>query len=88
MVHTSQAAPAKPSTCGAPGNPYGYNFCGTGGYVTSPPSAICSYFNCIANFFNGRGYMVECNDGTYSMSGGIRGACSYHGGEDRPVYGG
>jgi hypothetical protein len=32
--------------------------------------------------------MVECNDGTYSMSGGIRGACSYHSGEERPVYSG
>lgn len=87
-VHTTAAAPAKPSTCGAPSNPYGYNFCGRGGYVTSPPAEICSYFNCIANFFNGHGYMVECNDGTYSMSGGIRGACSYHKGEDRAVDGG
>jgi hypothetical protein len=32
--------------------------------------------------------MVECNDATYSMSGGISGACSHHGGEDRPVYSG
>ena len=32
--------------------------------------------------------MVECNDATYSMSGGISGACSSHGGEDRPVYSG
>lgn len=88
VVHTTQAAPAKPSTCGAPSNPYGYNFCGRGGYVTSPPAEVCSYFDCIANFFNGHGYMVECNDGTYSMSGGIRGACSHHGGEDRAVDGG
>ena len=87
-MHTTQAAPPKPSTCGAPSNPYGYNFCGKGSYVTSPPAEICTYFNCINNFPNGRGYMVECNDGEYSMSGGIRGACSYHGGEDRPVYSG
>jgi hypothetical protein len=84
---TTQAAP-QASTCGAPQNPYGYNFCGTGGYVTSPAGDVCSYFNCIGNFWNGHGYMVECNDGTYSMSGGIRGACSYHHGEDRPVYSG
>ena len=83
----TQAAQQK-STCGAPSNPYGYNFCGNGGYITSPASDVCSYFNCIDNFSNGRGYMVECNDGTYSMSGGIRGACSYHHGEDRPVNGG
>lgn len=85
---STKAPPPKPSTCGAPSNPYGYNFCGTGGFVTSPPGDICNYFGCIANFWNGHGYMVECNDGTYSMSGGIRGARSYHGGEDRPVYSG
>lgn len=85
---STQAPPPKPSTCGAPSNPYGYNFCGVGGFVTSPASGVCDYFDCIDNFWNGRGYMVECNDGTYSMSGGIRGACSYHGGEDRPVYSG
>lgn len=85
---STQAPPPQPSTCGAPSNPYGYNFCGTGGFVSSPPGDICNYFNCINNFWNGHGYMVECNDGAYSMSGGIRGACSYHGGEDRPVYSG
>lgn len=73
------------SLCGAPANPYGYNFCG-GGYVHSPPSDICSYFSCIDYFGSGKGYMVECADGTYSMSGGRRGACSYHGGERQPVY--
>jgi hypothetical protein len=85
---STKAPPPKPSTCGAPSNPYGYNFCGVGGFVTSPPGDICSYFDCINNFGNGHGYMVECNDGTYSMSGGISGACSYHKGEDRPVYSG
>jgi hypothetical protein len=83
---TTPPASHAPDTCGAPSNPYGYNFCGNGGYVTSPPSDICSYFSCIDNFWNGRGYMVECRDGTYSMSGGIRGACSYHRGEEQPVY--
>jgi hypothetical protein len=29
--------------------------------------------------------MVECHDTMASMSGGRRGACSYHGGELRPV---
>ena len=47
------------------------------------------YFTkCIDNFWNGRGYMVECNDSTYSMSGGINDACSYHDGVQRPVYSG
>lgn len=82
-------ASSSASTCGAPTNPYGYTFCAVGTRVTRPPSDICTYFtSCIANFRNGRGYMVECNDGTYSMSGGIEDACSYHEGVKRPVYSG
>ncbi len=73
------AAPAK--FCGAPVNPYGYNYCGRGSDVYSPPADICNYFSCIANFGNGTGYMEECQDSTVSMSGGRRGACSHHGGE-------
>ena len=34
----------------------------------------------IPNYDNGRGFRVQCNDGTYSKSGGIQGACSHHGG--------
>lgn len=34
----------------------------------------------IPNYDNGRDYRVQCNDGTYSKSGGIQGACSHHGG--------
>jgi hypothetical protein len=34
----------------------------------------------IPNYDNGRGYRVQCADGTFSQSGGIQGACSYHGG--------
>jgi hypothetical protein len=86
---TRTGAPQSTSTCGAPTNPYGYNFCGVGSHVTSPPTDICSYFiSCIDNFWNGRGYMVECKDGTYSMSGGIEDACSDHGGVKQPVYSG
>jgi hypothetical protein len=73
----------KPDTCGAPANPWGLNFCGHGHTMTVSelPSGVCSYFACIDNFFNGHGYMIECSDGTYSMSGGISGRCSYHGGD-------
>jgi hypothetical protein len=84
---TTQAAQQK-STCGAPSNPYGYNFCGTGGDITSPASDVCSYFNCIDYFSHGHGYMIECRDGKYSMSGGISGACSSHHGVEQPVYSG
>jgi len=82
------AASATASLCGAPANPYGYNFCGHGSHITSPPSDICSYFTCIGNFPHGRGYMVECQDGTFSLSGGIRGACSDHRGVSQALYSG
>lgn len=86
------AAPATPpptaNLCGAPQNPMGYNYCGRGSLIVSPDPHTCSYFSCIQNFYNGSGYMEECNDGMVSMSGGRRGACSYHGGEQRPVYSG
>jgi hypothetical protein len=83
----TQPPPPAP-TCGAPANPYGYNFCHRGAVVFNPPQDICSYFNCIASFSNGSGYMEQCADDTYSMSGGRRGACSSHGGEQQPVYSG
>ncbi|HET6213643.1 MAG TPA: hypothetical protein VFE14_12335 [Micromonosporaceae bacterium] len=85
------AAPPAPtqkrtaSLCGAPPNPYGYNFCG-GSRSYSPPADICSYFECINNFWNGVGYMIQCKDGMVSMSGGRSGSCSYHGGNLRTVY--
>ena len=88
-VATPTQTPAPPpppkNLCGAPNNPWGYNFCG-GTTISSPPADFCSYFSCIASFWNGRGYVIECNDGTYSKSGGIRGSCSYHGGDLRPLY--
>jgi hypothetical protein len=74
--------------CGAPPNPYGYNFCGRGGFITQPAPGTCIYFACIAAFDDGRGHMEQCRDGLYSMSGGIRGACSSHHGEKQPVYAG
>ena len=75
------------ATCGAPSNPWSYNFCG-GSLIHSPPGDFCSVFNCIPSFWTStKGYVDECNDGTYSHSGGRSGACSYHGGERRPLYG-
>lgn len=93
-THTAFKPKPKPthavtvSTCGAPANPWGYNFCSRGSLIYSPAVDVCSYFSCINNFENGSGYMTECTDGMYSMSGGNRGACSYHGGEAQPVYSG
>ncbi len=84
-VHHPLRAPVPVALCGAPPNPYGLNLCGKGHLVYSPPAGVCNYFNCIANFPNGTGYMTECSDGMYSMSGGRQGACSYHGGESTAV---
>jgi hypothetical protein len=57
-----------------------------GNYITSPQSNFCAYFTCIASFWNGQGYVMECQDGDYSKSGGIQGSCSHHGGDSRPLY--
>ena len=74
--------------CGAPANPWAYNFCGRGTTIASPPSNFCNYFNCITSFPGGRGYVVQCSDGTFSKSGGISGSCSGHGGNGRTLYSG
>lgn len=79
------SAQAAASRCGAPNNPWGYNYCG-GKYVSKPAGSICDYFSCMDNFWNGRGYVAQCRDGVLSKSGGISGACSWHGGVRRPLY--
>ncbi len=75
-----------PTPCpGVNCNPWGYNFT-TGKLIYSPPATFCSYFSCIHTFATGHGYVVECKDTMYSKSGGIQGACSFHGGVQRPLY--
>jgi hypothetical protein len=56
--------------------------------TSSPPSsaAFCDTHRCIENFDNGTGYIVQCNDGMWSHSGGRSGACSDHGGESSRTY--
>jgi hypothetical protein len=49
-------------------------------HTPSPSPDFCATHNCIPNFPNGRGTVVQCADGSYSHSGGIQGACSHHGG--------
>jgi len=75
-------------TCGAPQNPWGYNFCG-GNLVTSPPQAFCSVFNCVPHFWDQAkvDYVAECNDGTYAENRHGPASCGSHGGEMRPLYG-
>lgn len=87
-VQPTQKPPPPPPAfnyCGAPANPWHYNFCG-GSVITAVPSSFCSYFPCIPSFWKStNGYAEECVDGKYSHSGGRAGACSYHDGELRPV---
>jgi sRNA-binding protein len=42
---------------------------------------FCSEHECVGSFATQRDTIVECSDGSYSHAGGIRGACSHHGGE-------
>ena len=54
---------------------------GPGSYSHATDAKFCSTHHCIAYFPNGRGFIAQCVDGEWSHSGGIQGACSYHGGE-------
>jgi len=84
---TATTVPLNCNTAGAPCNPWGYTFANTGKLLYNPGGAFCSYFNCIASFWDHtNGYVDQCVDGTYSHSGGVRGACSTHGSERRPLY--
>ena len=83
---TAAPTAAPVNLCGAPPNPWSYNFCG-GGLIYSPDPSFCSYFKCIPSFWESTsGYVDQCNDGDFSHSGGRSGACSYHDGEERPLY--
>jgi hypothetical protein len=84
FLTVAKAPPEKPRYPPVNDNPWGYNwYCCN--YITNPPSAFCSYFSCIGNFWNGRGYVIQCEDGMFSKSGGIQGSCSYHGGNYRAL---
>ncbi len=82
---TWTTAPSQPQ--GVNGNPWGYDF-NPGNLIYNPPSNFCSagYFTCISSFWNGKGYVVQCGDGTFSKSGGTTGVCSQHGGYKQTLY--
>src|SRR5260370_2026009 len=45
-------SPPAADTCGAPANPWGYNFCGRGALIYSPPADFCSYFSpCVSKIW-------------------------------------
>jgi hypothetical protein len=51
-----------------------------GSYSAPTVSDFCSIYNCVGDFNNEPGSIVQCSDGSYSHAGGIQGACSSHGG--------
>jgi hypothetical protein len=44
-------------------------------------TSFCTTHECIPSFDEGNGSIVKCEDGEWSHSGGLPGACSWHGGE-------
>ncbi len=84
---TTIRSPASSPLSGVNGNPWGYNFrCCHRIYQAQTPSSFCSsYFTCEGAFFSEPGYIVECVDETYGHAGGLRGSCSDHGGNLRPL---
>ncbi|NES16419.1 MULTISPECIES: hypothetical protein [Micromonospora] len=71
--------------CGAPANPYGYNYCG-GDLVYDPAPDVCDWFACATNFWDGKGYVVQCADDLLSRTGLPGGPCADHGGTRRSLY--
>ncbi|WCN82505.1 hypothetical protein [Micromonospora sp. LH3U1] len=70
--------------CGAPENPLGYDFCG-GTRIRRPAAEVCDWFDCVPQFWAGRGYLVQCRDGSVSLAGGRSNACAEHRGVRRTI---
>ncbi|MDM4722655.1 hypothetical protein QTQ03_24795 [Micromonospora sp. WMMA1363] len=84
---TSRRASRSPATpsgglCGAPANPMGYGFC-DGSRIREPAADVCDWFDCVPGFWAGRGYLVQCRNGSVSLAGGSPRACGAHGGVRR-----
>ncbi|QLQ39489.1 hypothetical protein [Micromonospora robiginosa] len=77
--------PAAERRCGAPPNPFGYDFCG-GNRIRKPAAGICDWFECVPGFWSGRGWLVQCRDGAVSRTGGQRDVCAGHRGLRRSVW--
>ncbi|MBQ1051243.1 hypothetical protein KBX50_22560 [Micromonospora sp. C51] len=81
---SAKASPKPERRCGAPKNPMGYDFCG-GKRVREPAREVCEHFDCVPGFWEGRGYLVQCENGKVSLAGGSPRACGLHGGVRRTV---
>lgn len=91
----TQAVAEASSLCGAPENPFSYTLCNTKGNYeeTRPAAGFCDLFPCTGQppeyqqFWSGTGYVVECSDGRYSLSGGTPDSCQGDGVSVSRVYG-
>ncbi|MEU5912900.1 hypothetical protein [Micromonospora sp. NPDC047527] len=88
---STKPTPPRPSAtasrdprCGAPENPLGYDFCG-GTRIRRPAAEVCDWFECVPQFWAGRGYLVQCRDGSVSLTGGRSDACAEHRGVRRTI---
>lgn len=77
-------SPTRDQLCGAPANPMGYDFC-DGIRIRTPAAEVCDFFECVPQFWAGRGYLVQCRDGSVSLAGGSPRACAAHEGVRRTV---
>ncbi|WFE38614.1 hypothetical protein [Micromonospora sp. WMMD998] len=77
--------PVAERRCGAPPNPFGYDYCG-GDRIRKPAAGVCDWFECVPGFWSGRGWLVQCRDGTISRTGGQPDACADHRGMRRTVW--
>ncbi|NBE81638.1 hypothetical protein [Micromonospora rubida] len=82
---TASPTPVRDGFCGAPANPFGYDYCG-GSRIRKPDVRVCDYFDCGQDFWAGRGYLVQCRDGALSLTGGRADACATHDGLRRTVW--
>lgn len=69
-------------------NPWGYtlNESPHGTRIYDTPRGFCNIFNCVHNFDRAQGYVVECGDGKFSATGGLRNACMGHRGVRATLY--
>jgi len=64
-----------------------FSFDPTGGsFITNPPADFCTYYSCASTFSSGTGYVIECVDLKYLLTGGTVGSCADHGGDYRILY--
>ncbi|MGC4894670.1 hypothetical protein [Micromonospora sp. DT31] len=83
----SRGTPQPPAErrCGAPTNPFGYDFCG-GQRIRRPAAGVCDWFECVPDFWSGQGWLVQCRDGAISRTGGQRDVCAGHQGWRRTMW--